>query len=68
MKLYFILMITIITLALPACEKTEETMDRIDDAFDLEPYDKIRDTAGDVRDEIKGFATKIQEEAEGVVE
>ncbi len=68
MKPYSILMITIITLALPACEKTEETIGRIDDAFDIEPYDKIRDTAGDVRDEIKGFATEIQEEAEGTVE
>ena len=35
-------------LTLTACEKTEETIDRIDDAFDLEPYDKIRDAAEDV--------------------
>ena len=51
-----------------ACEKTEETIDRIDNAFDLEPYDKIRDTVGDVRDDIKGFATEIEEDDEDIVE
>jgi len=51
-------MIAIMFLALTACEKTDETIDRIDDVFDLEPYDKIRDTAGNVRDEIKDLATE----------
>ena len=55
-------------LMLAACEKTEETIDRIDDAFDTDPYEKIRDTAGDMRDEIKDFATEIQEEVEDIVE
>lgn len=32
---------------LAACEKTEETIDRIDDAFDTEPYEKIRDAVED---------------------
>ncbi|MDH5552117.1 MAG: hypothetical protein OEX82_02175 [Nitrosomonas sp.] len=58
MKSYFIFMIAIMFLALTACEKTDETIDRIDDVFDLEPYDKIRDTAGNVRDEIKDLATE----------
>ena len=47
MKPYFILMITIMVLTLPACDKTEETIDRIDDVFDTDPYDKIRDAAED---------------------
>jgi len=51
-------MIATMFLMLAACEKTEEKIDRIEDVFDLEPYDKIRDTAGDVRDEIKDLATE----------
>ncbi len=40
-------MITTMFLMLAACEKTEETIDRIDDAFDTDPYEKIRDAAED---------------------
>jgi len=48
MKPYFILIIAVMFLTLTACEKTEETIDRIDDAFDTDPYEKIRDVAEDV--------------------
>jgi hypothetical protein len=34
-------------LTLTACEKTEETINRIDDVLDTDPYEKIRDAAED---------------------
>ena len=68
MKPYFILMIVTLFLTLVACEKAEEKIDRIVDAFDLEPYDKIRATSGDVRGEIKDFVSEIQEEMEDAIE
>lgn len=40
-------MITTMFLILAACEKTEETIDRIDDVFDTDPYEKVRDAAED---------------------
>lgn len=64
MKQYFILMMVTILLVLPACERTEETVDRIDDAFDLDPYDKIHDAAEDISEGIQDFITETQEEAE----
>ena len=41
-------MIVTMFLVLAACGKTEETIDRIDDAFDTDPYEKIRDAVEDV--------------------
>ena len=55
-------------LTLTACEKTEEKLDRIVDAFDREPYDKIRATSGDVRGEIEDIVLETQEEMEDVIE
>ncbi len=61
-------MIVAMFLTLTACEKTEEKLDRIVDAFDLEPYDKIRATSGDVRGEIKDFVHETQEGMEDAIE
>lgn len=62
MKSYFILIITAIFLTLVACEKAEETINRLDDVLDTDPYDRIRSKAENVHDEIKGFAAETQED------
>lgn len=63
-----ILMITATILMLPACDQTqtgsEKVMNKVDDALDRRPGEKVRGAAEDVRDEIKDALEEIQEKAE----
>lgn len=56
MKQYFVLVIAVMFLALPACEQkqttTEKVMDRVDDALDRRPDEKARDIAEDIGDKV----------------
>ncbi len=59
----FILIIAATVLILPACEKqtgTEKVMNKVDDALDRRPGEKIRDAAEDMGHEIDDAAKEIK--------
>ena len=64
MKIIHTLMIAAVSLMLlPGCrEKTlpEKVGDKVDDALDRRPGEKVRDAAEDVRDETKDAARKVK--------
>jgi hypothetical protein len=68
MKLHHLLIaVTTMLLALSACEQkktaTEEIKNKVDDAFDRRPNEKIRDAAEDARDSAKGVGKDLKEAA-----
>lgn len=67
MKPYFllILIITATILVLPACDQpqtgTEKVMDKVDDALDRRPGEKVLDAAEDLGDELEDAGGEIKE-------
>ncbi len=69
MKPYYllILIITATILMLPACDQTqtgsEKVMNKVDDALDQRPGEKIRDAAEDAGDNLEDAAEEIKDSA-----
>jgi len=67
MKPYFLLtlIITATILVLPACDQpqtgTEKVMDKVDDALDRRPGEKVLDAAEDLGDELEDAGGEIKE-------
>ena len=68
MKPYYLLLIAAMILILPACEQkpttaTDEVKDKIDDALDRRPAEKIRDSIEDMGDELEDAAEEVKQKA-----
>jgi len=69
MKPYYLLMliITATILMLPACDQTqtgsEKVMNKVDDALDRRPGEKVRDAAEDAGDDLEDAAEEIEDSA-----
>jgi gas vesicle protein len=66
MKLHHLLIVATTLLALPACEKqttTEKIKDKVDDALDRRPGEKVLDAAEDVKDAAKDVGRDIKDAA-----
>ena len=65
MKLHHLLIAVAAFLTLPACEQKQSTPgkigDKIDDALDRRPGEKVRDAAEDTQDAVKDAAKDVKE-------
>lgn len=65
MKLYHLLMVAVAIIALPACEQKKTTpekiQDKVDDALDRRPGEKVKDAAEDIKDSVKDASEDIKD-------
>lgn len=65
MKLHHLFIATATLLVLPACQRkptvTEKVTDKVNDALDRRPGEKIRDAAEDTRDAVKDAAKDVKD-------
>lgn len=67
MKLHHLLMVAVAIIALPACEQKKTTpekiQDKVDDALDRRPGEKVKDAAEDIKDTVQDASKDIKEAA-----
>ena len=70
MKLHHLLILATALLALPACERkqttTEKIKDKVDDALDRRPGEKVRDAGEDLKDAAKDAKDGVKDAAKDV--
>lgn len=73
MKLHYLIMGALLLAILTACEQkititTEKVADKVNDALDRRPNEKIRDAVEDAGDAVKDASKEIQKSLEAVTE
>ena len=67
---FFILIIAAAILVLPACDQsqtgTDKVMNKVDDALDRRPGEKVRDAAEDIGSELEDAGGEIKESVKDV--
>ncbi len=65
MKLSYLLMLAVAIIALPACEQKKTTpekiQDKVDDALDRRPGEKVKDAAEDIKDTVKDASEDVKD-------